>query len=162
MQAEVSETAELSSSPRSRLRSRLMNAIAVVAAAGDAISVFSFYRHVATSKTSFCDFGTSFNCDVVNRSSYSTFGGIPVALVGVLGYVLILALSTLYRDKAETPGMLLIASVAGLAFSLYLTYIEKFVLATWCILCLGSLAAILIATILSAILFRTMTTSRQN
>lgn len=132
-----------------------MNVIAIAAAVGDAISVFSFYRHFATSKTSFCDFGAAFNCDVVNRSSYSTFGGIPVALIGVLGYVLILALATVYRDKAETPGMLLIASVVGLGFSLYLTYIEKFVLATWCILCLGSLATIFVATLLSAILLST-------
>jgi len=41
-------------------------------------------------------------------------------------------LATIYRDKAETPILLLIASTSGLGFALYLTYIEKFVLAAWC------------------------------
>jgi uncharacterized membrane protein len=47
---------------------------------------------------------------------------------------------------------LLTGSVAGLGFALYLTYIEKFVLATWCILCLSSLAAISAIAILSVAL----------
>jgi uncharacterized membrane protein len=54
------------------------------------------------------------NCDLVNRSTYSTVFGIPVALIGIMGYVALLALATLYRTKHEAPVMLLIASVAGL------------------------------------------------
>src|SRR5215467_14506549 len=127
----------------------LMWAIAGVAIAGMAVSSFSLYHHFGTSKTSFCTFGESFNCDLVNRSSYSTLFGIPVALIGILGYLLILAFATIYRDKAETPFMLLIASLAGWGFSLYLTYVEKFVLAAWCILCLSSLALITGAAVLS-------------
>ena len=65
---------------------------------------------------------------------------------------IVLALATVYRDKAETPVMLLIITVGGLGFAVYLTYIEKFVLATWCILCLSSLALISAAAILSAVL----------
>jgi uncharacterized membrane protein len=37
---------------------------------------------------------------------------------------------------------LLVAAVGGLGFALYLTYIEGYVLGTWCILCLSSLAMI--------------------
>ncbi len=128
-----------------------MLAIALVAAAGIAVSAISLYHHFATTETSFCHFGESFNCDIVNRSGYSTVFGIPVALIGILGYLLILALVTVYRDKAETPVMLLITSAGGLGFALYLTYIEKFVLFTWCILCLSSLALIFAAAILSAV-----------
>jgi uncharacterized membrane protein len=78
--------------------------------------------------------------------------GIPDALIGILGYSLLLTLVTLYRTKAETPFMLLVASTAGLGFALYLTYIEKFVLATWCILCLSSLTLIVLITALSSFL----------
>src|SRR6266566_8024451 len=131
-------------------RPRLMLAIALVALAGAAISSISLYHHFATSKTSFCNFGESFNCDIVNRSVYSTVFGVPVALIGILGYLLILALTTVYRDKAETPLLLLISTVGGLGFALYLTYVEKFVLAAWCILCLSSLALIFSAAVLSA------------
>jgi uncharacterized membrane protein len=133
---------------------RISLAIAVLALAGMAVSSVSLQHHYATSKTSYCDFGESFNCDIVNRSIYSSVGGIPVALIGVLGYAALLALATLYRTKAETPAMLLIASVVGLVFALYLTYIEGFVLATWCILCLSSLSLIVAITVLSAVLVR--------
>src|SRR5436309_1070867 len=100
----------------SNLRPRLMLAIALVAIAGAAISSISLYHHFATSKTSFCNFSESFICDLVNRSTYSTVLGMPVALIGILGYLLILALATIYRDKAETPVMLFVLSSGGLGF----------------------------------------------
>jgi len=132
---------------------RLMMAIAIVALLGIAVSSVSLDHHFRKSKTSYCDFGQTFNCDIVNRSEYSTIAGVPVALIGILGYVTLLAFATFYREKAETPGILLTASAAGLAFALYLTYVEKFILGVWCILCLTSLAAILTITVLSLILF---------
>src|SRR6202790_2643534 len=131
---------------------RVFQLIAVLALAGIVVSSVSLRHHYGTSQTSYCDFGASFNCDIVNRSVYSTVLGIPDALIGIFGYGLLFALTTFYRTKAETPIMLLLASTAGLGFALYLTYIEKFVLATWCILCLSSLALILLITVLSSFL----------
>ncbi len=131
---------------------RILLAISVLALAGAVVSSVSLYHHYGTSKSAYCDFGESFNCDMVNRSTYSVMLGIPVALIGTVGYVALLALATLYRTKAETPAMLLIASLAGLGFALYLTYIEGFVLAAWCILCLSSLGLILSITVLSSVL----------
>ncbi len=131
-----------------------MTAIALLAVAGVAVSAVSLYEHFATSKTSFCDFSQSFNCDIVNRSAYSTVLGVPVALIGIIGYLLIIALATIYRNKTETPVLLLIASLGGLAFALYLTYIEKFKLGVWCILCLTSLVLICCEVILSAAALR--------
>ena len=134
------------------LRRQLMIAVAFVALGGVAISSVSLYHHFSKSKTSFCDINESFNCDLVNRSTYSTVLGVPAALIGILGYLLILALATVYREKAETPAMLLIVSAAGLGFALYLTYIEGHVLGAWCILCLTSLALISACAVLSAVL----------
>lgn len=133
---------------------KFTHAIASISFAGIIVSSVSLYHHFGTSKTSFCTFGESFNCDLVNRSPYSVVLGVPVALIGILGYLLILALATVYREKAETPGMILIVAAGGLAFALYLTYIEKFVLQAWCVLCLASLALILSTTALSAILLK--------
>jgi uncharacterized membrane protein len=124
---------------------RVLFAIALLALAGAVVSSISLYHHYGASKSSFCDFGANFNCDMVNRSIYSAIFGIPVALIGIFGYGILLVLATLYRAKAEIPWILLIASVVGLGFALYLTYVEAFVLAVWCVLCLSSLA--LIATI---------------
>ena len=136
----------------SRRSCRVMLWIAIVAGAGVAVSSFSLYHHLGTSKTSFCDLGRSFNCDLVNRSRYATVAGVPVALIGILGYLAILAFATVYRDKAETPFILAMASLAGLGFSLYLTYIEAHVLGVWCVLCLSSLALISTLAILSVCL----------
>jgi uncharacterized membrane protein len=132
---------------------RLFFAIAVLAIVGTVVSSVSLYHHYGKDKTTYCDFGENFNCDIVNRSPYSKVFGIPVALIGIVGYLSLLALATFYREKAETPGMLLFAAVLGLGFAFYLTYIEAFVLGTWCILCLSSLTAILVITVLSSVLF---------
>jgi uncharacterized membrane protein len=135
MQASVSEAG-------TEKAGKLYAALVILAIAGIAVSSVSLYHHFSKSKTSFCDIGQSFNCDLVNRSEYSTFHKVPVALLGLLGYLLILSLATVYRAKAETPFILAGASLAGFGFALYLTYIEGFVLNAWCILCLSSLALI--------------------
>lgn len=132
---------------------KLFLAIAILAIAGVAVSSVSLDHHFRKSKTTYCDFGQSFNCDIVNRSEYSSVAGVPVALIGILGYIALLAFATFYREKAETPGILVLGSIVGLGFALYLTYIEKYVLFAWCILCLSSLAIIFSITALSTILF---------
>jgi len=130
----------------------ILTLIAICAAAGMAVSSVSLYHHYGSSKTSYCDLGENFNCDIVNRSTYSSVFGIPDALIGIVGYASLLGLATRCRMRAQTPLVLLLASLAGLGFALYLTYIEAFVLATWCILCLSSLAMILVITALSSYL----------
>jgi len=128
----------------------LYAAIAVLAVAGMAVSSLSLYHHFSKSKTSFCNFAQSFDCDLVNRSQYSTFHKVPVALLGILGYLLILSLATVYREKAETPLILSAGALGGLGFALYLTYVEGFILHAWCILCLSSLALITVIALLAA------------
>ncbi|HKN36083.1 MAG TPA: vitamin K epoxide reductase family protein [Terriglobales bacterium] len=132
---------------------RILLVIALLAVAGVGVSSVSLAHHYAKSKTSYCDFGETFNCDMVNRSVYSVVMGVPVALIGVVGYLALLAMATVYRSKAETPAMLLIGALAGLAFALYLTYVEALVLAVWCILCLSSFTLIFAIALLSTILF---------
>ena len=128
---------------------RLMTIIAVLAVCGIVVSSVSLQHHYAKSKTEYCDIGEAFNCDIVNRSSYSSVFGIPVALIGMLGYGALAGLTTIYRDRDETPLLLLGCATAGLAFALYLTYIEARVLGVWCILCLSSLTLIAIIAPLS-------------
>ena len=120
-----------------------------MALAGIVASSISLYTHFSKSKTSFCNIGQSFDCDLVNRSQYSVVHRVPVALIGILGYLLMLSLATVYRDKAETPFILASVAVAGLGFALYLAYIEGFLLHTWCVVCLSSLALISAIAVLS-------------
>ena len=117
--------------------------------AGVIVSAVSLQRHYAKSATAYCDFSQKFSCDIVNRSEYSTLMGIPVAAIGVAGYGALLVLATYWKSRAETPNRLLGAAIAGLAFALYLTYIEAYELMTWCILCLSSLVLISLISILA-------------
>jgi uncharacterized membrane protein len=127
--------------------------VAILAVCGIVVSSVSLQRHYASSKTAYCDIGEVFNCDIVNRSPYSSILGIPVALIGMLGYGALAGLATVYRERRETPAMLFGAAGLGLAFALYLTYIEGHVLGIWCILCLGSLALIATTTISAAVIW---------
>jgi uncharacterized membrane protein len=138
----------------SKVCARLMNAVAILAVCGIVVSSVSLQHHYARSKTEYCDIGEAFNCDIVNRSEYSSILGIPVALIGMLGYGALAGLATVYRARHETAAMLFGGAVAGLAFALYLTYIEGFVLGVWCILCLSSLGLIATITILGGIVWR--------
>src|SRR5689334_5982587 len=102
--------------------------VAVLAIAGVAVSAVSLQHHYAKSKTAYCDIGEAFNCDIVNRSPYSSVFGIPVALIGILGYAVLGFLATRARSRPDTPKLLFILAVAGWAFALRLTYIEGYVL----------------------------------
>ena len=132
------------------MKSWLLTAILLLSLAGIAVSSVSLYHHYDRSKSSFCDFGGKFNCDIVNRSIYSHVGPVPVALIGILGYVFLAVMSRFCRRKSDGKTFLLISSLVGLGFAFYLTYLEGFVLAAWCVLCLTSLALIFTITILAA------------
>lgn len=111
---------------------------------GMGLSALSLHNHYSTDPTDYCALDETFNCDLVNRSVYSRFLSVPVALIGLLGYVTLLAF-LFWRDR--TVSMLrTFAAWIGLGFSLYLTYIEDRVLGVWCLLCIGSLFAILVIT----------------
>jgi vitamin-K-epoxide reductase (warfarin-sensitive) len=132
---------------------RLMSTVAILAVCGIVVSSLSLQHHYATSKTAYCEIGETFNCDIVNRSEYSSVFGVPVALIGMLGYAALAGLATVYRERRETPAILFSAAAVGLAFALYLTYIEARVLGVWCILCLSSLALIATTTMLAAVIW---------
>ncbi len=127
----------------------LFTLVVILSLAGVVVSAMALQRHYAKSATQFCDFNQKFSCDVVNRSEYSIIMGIPVAGIGVAGYVLLLVLATYPRARAATPNRLLGSALAGLAFALYLTYVEAYVLNTWCILCLISLGLISLISLLA-------------
>jgi vitamin-K-epoxide reductase (warfarin-sensitive) len=150
VQPAVTDSVPVPSSDGSVLRDGdriLFRVIAVLSLAGVIVSALSLERHYAKSATAYCDFSQKFSCDIVNRSEYSTLMGIPVAAIGLAGYGALFVLSTFWKSQAETRNRLLAASLAGLAFALYLTYIEAYELMTWCILCLSSLAMISLITL---------------
>jgi uncharacterized membrane protein len=127
--------------------SRILLVITLLSVVGILLSAVSLKNHYSGVKTEYCDLGDTFNCDLVNRSVYSHIGPVPVAAIGLAGYVALFALSRLRQRRAHV--LMLLGAVAGLAFAIYLTYIEAYVLGIWCIVCLGSLATIVLITALS-------------
>ena len=132
--------------------SRVLLAISLLAAVGMVLSAVSLKNHYSGEKTEYCDLGDNFNCDLVNRSVYSHIGHVPVAAIGLMGYAALFGLSRVRRRAAAA--LMLLGALAGVAFSLYLTYIEAYVLGVWCLLCLGSLATIAGITALSGVAAR--------
>jgi len=117
---------------------------ALLAVLGIVFSSFALREHYRT-EDSPCHINDVWDCGEVNHSSYAAVLGVPVAIIGIAGY---LGLGVLAMRRAY--GLLLAASVLGLAFSLYLAHIEKDVLRTWCIYCVGSLGVISLMTLLAA------------
>ncbi len=91
-----------------------------------------------------CSINERWDCGIVNHSPFAMIGPIPVAAIGMAGYVFlaILAFKRAY-------GLLLASAVVGLAFSLYLANIEAHVLGVWCVYCVASLTVISLLTLLS-------------
>jgi uncharacterized membrane protein len=111
---------------------RLRAAVAALALVGAGISAYLTVEHYAGA-TPVCATG---GCETVLTSEYATLGSVPVALAGLVGYVL-LALSALVRGE---PGAAAGGAVtfAGLAFSAYLVYVQAALLDAFCVWCLAS------------------------
>jgi uncharacterized membrane protein len=76
-------------------------------------------------------------CEIVQTSEYSKLAGVPVALIGLIGYVAILA--SLVAPQSENTRLATVAlAVVGFAFSAYLTYREIFSIHHICEWCISS------------------------
>ena len=118
--------------------------IALLAVAGLVVSGLALQVHYDT-KTAPCSINEKWDCGIVNHSPYAVMYGVPVAAIGIAGYLLIAILAFL-RQR----GLLLLATAIGMAFALYLTNIEAHVLGVWCLYCVISqflIAAILLLAI---------------
>ena len=94
-------------------------------------------------------------CSEVNSSRYSEINGIPVAILGILGYAAILALLFLERRPGffqENGTMLQFGvSLLGFLFTLYLIYVEVALIGAYCPFCLTSQAVMTVIFIISVI-----------
>jgi uncharacterized membrane protein len=75
-------------------------------------------------------------CEKVQTSDYAELAGVPVALIGAIGYAAILLSLAVPGDSGRFAGALL--GLVGLGFSLYLTYLELFVIDAICQWCVAS------------------------
>jgi len=115
--------------------------LAVLGIIASSLALREHYREYGAAP---CDINAHWDCGVVNHSPYATLAGIPVAVLGIAGYILMAGLA-FFRSYR----LLLLPTFAGLAFSLYLAHIEKDVLGVWCIYCVISLGLISLMSLLN-------------
>lgn len=124
-----------------------------LAGCGIVVSSYLIVQHYKLAGTSFCDINNFVSCDIVNQSIYAEIAGIPVAILGLIAYSTLLILAMRATSKKDA-GRLALLSAGGLAFSLYLTYLEFFVLSAVCLMCLTSQVIILLFFITSLLLWQ--------
>jgi len=90
-----------------------------------------------------CSINEHWDCGIVNHSPFAVLAGIPVAVIGMAGYVILAALAL-----KRAYGLFLAAVLVGLSFSLYLAHVEAHILGVWCIYCVASLVVISLLTLL--------------
>src|SRR6201994_4558215 len=118
----------------------------VIAVLGLALASYLVYVHYSGSRPA-CTAGDA--CLKVQTSVYSKIAGVPVALIGLIGYVGIF-LSLLIPDRDEVRLATLVMTVIGVCFSGYLTYRELFTLKTICEECAASAVLMLLLFLAAA------------
>jgi vitamin-K-epoxide reductase (warfarin-sensitive) len=113
----------------------------VLAVVGIAASSLALREHYRTDPSP-CSINEKWDCGIVNHSPYAMFHGIPVAVIGIAGYLLLGALAF----RRAYVWMLPFVTTA-LVFAIHLADIEALVLGVWCIYCAISLGVITLTTL---------------
>ena len=114
-------------------------ATALLSLAGFFVALYLYFYKIGLIGTLACGTG---GCETVQTSPYSRFLGVEVALYGIIGYltVFVLNLLALQRgpDEERLPRLLVVLSGLGVGFTVYLTYLEFFVIHAICRWCVSS------------------------
>jgi uncharacterized membrane protein len=116
--------------------------LVVLAVVGIVVSSLALREHYRTDASP-CSINERWDCGIVNHSPYAVFHGVPVAVIGIVGYLLLGALAA----GGAYAWMLPLVTVA-LVFAIHLADIEEFVLGVWCVYCVISLGVITLMTVL--------------
>ncbi|HVL70093.1 MAG TPA: vitamin K epoxide reductase family protein [Vicinamibacterales bacterium] len=139
-------------SPKSRT---LLLVFALLGLGASSVSSYVHYRLLTQPNyESFCDVGSRVNCTQAYLSQYGSFGGVPVALAGVIFFGIVLAIAGLAGRPASparenAAAYVFVLSTVGLAFALYLAWASYFVLEVFCVLCAITYVAVIALFIIS-------------
>jgi len=119
----------------------------LLALAGIVVSSLALHEHYRTEGQAPCSINDKWDCGIVNKSDYAVIWKVPVAAIGIAGYLLLGVLGATRRYKLLAAISVFIA----LPFSLYLTWVEAHILGVYCIYCVISFGIISALTLLSII-----------
>ncbi len=118
--------------------------IIVLCAIGIVVSSLALREHYNTGSSP-CSINDVWDCGAVNHSQYAVMFGVPVAVVGIAGYLLLAIVAVPF------PRLTAVLALLGLIFALRLTWIEWKELQVWCIYCVSSQVIIALIFLLSTI-----------
>jgi vitamin-K-epoxide reductase (warfarin-sensitive) len=119
--------------------------VCVLALAGALVAGLALHVHYSNDSEP-CNINARWDCGIVNHSEFAEIYHMPVAAIGIAGYILIAVLALFNRR-----GWVLLATFIGLLYSLRLTWIEKHILQVWCLYCVISQAIIAFLAILALV-----------
>ena len=119
----------------------------LLALMGVIVSALALRVHLSTD-TAPCSINEKWDCGVVNRSPFAEIEHVPVAALGIAGYLALGALAFLRRRYT-----FFLVVLCGLGFALRLTFIEEFALGVWCLYCVISQGVIALMTLLGLVWF---------
>jgi uncharacterized membrane protein len=125
--------------------------IALLALVGITVSVLALRVHYSTDVQP-CSINATWDCGIVNHSRYAEIAGVPVAVLGIVGYAAIAILALLKFSRLTVA-----VTFLGFLFALYLSHVEAHILLTWCLYCVISqvtIAIILLASLVDTFLRR--------
>jgi uncharacterized membrane protein len=129
-------------------QNRLRLAIGIICVIGIGIAGYLTYVHYDGLKVLCLSSG---GCETVQSSRYAKLGGIPVAVLGLAGYVTLLASLAVRGDGGRAGGFGI--ALTGFLFSMYLTYRELFTIHAICQWCVASAVLMTALTIMTAVRF---------
>jgi uncharacterized membrane protein len=115
-------------------------AITLLALIGALVSLYLTLHKLGLIGSLLCGTGS---CDLVQASKWAVFLGIPVPFLGLAGYAVLtvlgmLAIQPRNVDSRPLAIALIVFALGGFAFSMYLTWLEKYVIHAWCRWCIAS------------------------
>jgi uncharacterized membrane protein len=141
----MSATAAIAVPTYDRVDRQLQIAIGVLCLIGIGVAGYLTYTHYAKVSVA-CP--VSGGCETVQKSVYSKLDGVPVAVLGLIGYISILLSLAVRNELGRIAGFGI--ALVGCLFSLYLTYREVFTIKAICPWCVSSAVMMTLLTFLTA------------
>ena len=146
-------TALSDASARTRARAlstdrRLLIAVIVLCVLGIADAGYLTYVHYAGLKVLCLSSG---GCETVQASRWAKLDGIPVSVLGLIGYIGILGSLAIRTELGRAAGFAI--ALIGFGFSMYLTYRELFTIEAICQWCVGSAVLMTALAVITAVRF---------
>ncbi len=105
--------------------------VTLLSSVGIILACYLLYEYLAADPLEACRINAIINCEAVTKGSLAEIFGIPVSLVGLVGYIVIL-----FSSVKKIPKLMVAMTTFGMLFCLRLTYLEIFVENVICPVCI--------------------------